>query len=61
MKETYKLTATPFLVPEGEFEGELNGVTFAATSPADTKQWFTINCGQFGDSFSNLTQIWPKK
>jgi hypothetical protein len=54
MKETYTLTATPFLFPEGEFEGELNGVTFTATSPTNTKRWFTVNCGQFGNSFANL-------
>jgi hypothetical protein len=54
MPETYKLTATPSLFPKGEFEGELKGVTFTATSPSNIRRWFTINCGQFEDSFSKL-------
>jgi hypothetical protein len=54
MTGIYNLAATPFLFPEGEFKGELKGVTFVATSKADTKQWFTINCGQFETAFSKL-------
>jgi hypothetical protein len=54
MAERYNLAATPFLFPEGEFKGHLKGVTFKATSKADTKQWFTINCGQFERAFRKL-------
>jgi hypothetical protein len=54
MKETYNLAAIPFLFSDGEFKGHLKGVTFIATSTTDTKQWFTINCGQFETAFCKL-------
>ena len=54
MSETYALAATPLLFPHGEFEGKLKGVTFTATSPADIKQWFAVNCGQFEQAFARL-------
>jgi hypothetical protein len=57
VSETYKLAATPCLFPEGKFEGELRGITFTATSPSDTKHWFTVNCGQFKEIFSKLTSV----
>jgi hypothetical protein len=52
--ETYRLLATPLLFPEGEFEGKLKSITFTAISPSNTKQWCTLNCGQFGGFFSKL-------
>jgi hypothetical protein len=51
---TYKLTAKPSLISEGEFKGELRCVAFIATSPTETMQWFAINCGQFERAFSKL-------
>ena len=51
---TYKLSATPSLITEGQFEGELKGVWFAAVSPTDSKQWFAVNCGQFERAFGKL-------
>lgn len=54
MTEMYKLSATPSLITDGEFEGELKGIWFLATSPTDSKQWFAINCGQFAEAFSKL-------
>jgi hypothetical protein len=51
---TYKLTAKPSLISEGEFQGELRSVAFIATSPIETMQWFVINCGQFERAFSKL-------
>jgi hypothetical protein len=61
MTETYKLAAKPFLLPEGPFKGKLKGVTFRVTSSTNTKQWFSINCGQFGDCFAKLTPHVPAK
>jgi len=54
MTDPYKLAATPFLIAEGEFRGELKGAKFVATSATDTKQWFAISCGHFEASFSKL-------
>jgi hypothetical protein len=54
MTEAYKLAASPILFTEGQFEGKLKGVAFSATSPSDTKQWLTINCGQLLRCFHNL-------
>ena len=61
MTEAYKLAAKPFLFPEGEFQGNLKGVTFVVTSPSDTKQWFTINCGQFSGCFGKLMPLLPRQ
>ena len=55
---TYKLTAKPSLISEGDFKGELGGVRFMATSPTKTMQWFAINCGQFEKAFSKLAPRW---
>jgi hypothetical protein len=52
--ETYKLSAKPSLISEGEFKGQLRAVEFIAVSPVETMQWFAINCGQFERSFSKL-------
>ena len=52
--EAYKLAASPILFTEGQFKGKLKGIAFSATSPSDTRQWLTINCGQFLRFFKNL-------
>lgn len=52
--KTYTLLAAPILFTHGQFKGKLKGVTFSAISSEDTKQWLTINCGQFQRSFSKL-------
>jgi hypothetical protein len=51
---TYKLSATPSLVSEGQFRGELRGVEFLAVSSIETVQWFAINGGQFQTAFAKL-------
>jgi hypothetical protein len=51
---TYRISAIPYLVPEGEHKGRLNGATFTAASATDTREWFTINCGQFEGAFTQL-------
>ncbi len=55
MAAMYKLQATPSLIREGKYRGELRGVTFVATSTSDTQSWFTINCGQLESAFMALT------
>jgi len=55
MAAMYKLQATPSLIPEGKYRGELRGVTFVATSDDDMQMWFTINCGQLEGAFEALT------
>jgi len=51
---TYKLSAKPSLIAEGEFKGKLLSVVFIATSPGEAVRWFAINCGQFESAFSKL-------
>jgi hypothetical protein len=54
MTAEYQLIAIPSLIAEGQFEGELKGITFLAVSPTDRIQWFAINCGQFERAFCKL-------
>jgi len=54
MAESYRISATPLLYREGKHKGQLNGVTFRATSENDIREWFTINCGQLEDAFTQL-------
>ena len=51
----YKLHATPSLISEGKYRGELCGVTFVAASTNDVQSWFTINCGQLESAFEAIT------
>lgn len=54
MTGMYKISAAPLLYPKGEFKGKLDGVTFTASSPIDSRQWFANNCGQFELAFSRI-------
>jgi len=54
MAEPYKLTATPFLLLEGEQKGRLETVTFIATSDRDTQKWWSVNVGSYETDFSTL-------
>jgi hypothetical protein len=54
MSATYKISAIPELYTEGEYKGKLRGVTFTASSPHDTMEWFTRNCGQFETAFARI-------
>ena len=54
MAEPYKLTATPFLLLEGEDKGHLETVTFIATSERDTQKWWSVNVGSYETDFSKL-------
>jgi hypothetical protein len=40
--KTYKLVAVPFLLPEGEFKGHLETVTFVAASEAESHKWWAV-------------------
>lgn len=55
---TFKLSAKPSLIPDGQFKGELRSVAFLATSLTKTLHWFVINCGQFEKAFSKLIPRW---
>ena len=50
----YKLHATPSLISEGKYRGELCGVTFVAASTNDVQSWFTINCGHLESAFEAI-------
>jgi hypothetical protein len=54
MAELYRLTATPFLLLEGEFKGHLETVTFIATSERETQEWWSVNVGSYETDFSKL-------
>jgi len=54
MADTYRISAAPLLFTEGAHKGRLSGVTFTVTSANNTREWFTINCGQFEDAFTRL-------
>jgi hypothetical protein len=54
MAEPYKLTATPFLLLEGEDKGHLETVTFIATSERETQKWWSVNVGSYETDFSKL-------
>ena len=54
MADTYRISAAPLLFTEGAHKGRLSGATFTATSATGTREWFTINCGQFEDAFTRL-------
>jgi hypothetical protein len=51
---TFKLSAKPSLISDGQFKGELQGVEFIASSTTETMHWHAINCGQFEQAFSKL-------
>jgi len=55
MASLYKLHATPSLISDGKYRGELRGVSFVATSTNDIQSWFTMNCGQFKSAFESIT------
>ena len=52
--KTYKLVAVPFLLPEGEFKGHLETVTFVAASEAESHKWWAVNVGTFERDFSQV-------
>ena len=55
MAEPYKLTATPFLLLEGEDKGHLETVTFIATSERDTQKWWSANVGSYETALVSLS------
>lgn len=55
MAAMYTLHATPSLISEGKYRGELCGVTFVAVSTNDIQSWFTINCGHLESAFEAIT------
>ena len=54
MDTEYKLMATPSLIADGEFKGELKGIWFRAASLSNAQEWFVVNCGQFERAFGKL-------
>jgi hypothetical protein len=50
----YQLLATPCLITEGQYKGQLKGILFVAQSQARKMQWFAVNCGQFETAFREL-------
>ena len=54
MHTAYELLATPYLIQEGPYKGQLKGILFVARSPANRMQWFAVNRGQFESCFSEL-------
>ena len=54
MAGTYRIAAQPLLGTEGDFAGQLKGITFTATSATDTREWYTPNRSQFVAAFSKL-------
>jgi hypothetical protein len=54
MAELYKISATPTLYTDGEYQGKLKRVTFTAVSANDTRQWPAKNCGHFEDAFTKI-------
>ena len=54
MHTEYELLATPYLIQEGQYKGELKGILFVAQSPTKRMQWFAINCGQFESAFGHI-------
>jgi hypothetical protein len=57
MTENYRISAIPLLYSRGTFQGKLQGASFTAVSPNDTKEWFTNNCGQFELEFSKIMPL----
>jgi hypothetical protein len=54
MHSEYELLATPYLLHEGQYKGQLKGILFFAQSKTDRMQWFVVNCGQFEIAFSEF-------
>ena len=54
MNAEYELLATPYVITEGRYKGQLKGILFLAVSPTDKMQWFSVNCGQFEVAFRGL-------
>ena len=57
MAGTYRISAIPMLYSRGNFAGKLQGASFTAVSPSDTREWFTNNCGQFELEFSKVMPL----
>ena len=54
MAQTFTLTAVPWLLPEGEFKGYLEYVTFIATDGGYTKKWSSTNIGTYAEDFAKI-------
>jgi hypothetical protein len=44
----------PFLLPEGEFMGHLETVTFVAASEVESHKWWAVNVGAFEKNFGQV-------
>jgi hypothetical protein len=54
MPPIYKLVAAPHLLPEGDFKGHLETVTFIAASENETHKWWAVNVGTFEKDFTKI-------
>jgi hypothetical protein len=54
MAATYRISAVPTQFTGGEYKGKLKSITFTATSPNDTREWYAKNCGQFEAAFARI-------
>jgi hypothetical protein len=54
MAEPFKLTAIPDLLPEGEFKGHLETVTFIAANGEQRHKWWAVNVGTFESDFRKI-------
>lgn len=54
MAEPFTLTAIPDLLPEGEFKGHLETVTFIANDGNTTHKWWSTNIGTYADDFARI-------
>ena len=54
MAIAYKLTATPFLLSEGDGKAHLETVTFVAEADGDTHKWWSVNLGSYESDFGGI-------
>jgi hypothetical protein len=54
MTARYKLVAVPFPLPEGEFKGHLETVTFVAANEEQSLKWWAVNVGTFESDFRKI-------
>ncbi|RZU39312.1 hypothetical protein [Edaphobacter modestus] len=54
MAEPFTLTAIPNLLPEGEFKGHLETITFVASDGYTTHKWWSTNIGTYAEDFAKV-------
>jgi len=54
MPPIYRLVAAPYLLPDGDFKGHLETVTFIAANETETHKWWAVNVGTFEKDFTKI-------